>query len=155
MAITDPVAPPGPPLPARLWPWMADRAADRAAPDLIDWAIAAGCFVAFTVPVLFGAGSAHAPGTEATFGALAAAPLIVRRRWPLTVVLVVAAIYVAAALADVAFTPFISNAGPNLAIAVFTAADRSRRRWSLAAAGVAWRCHLGLAPGRHPPASAP
>ena len=137
MPITDTAATPEPPLPARLWPWMADRAADRAAPDLIDWAIAAACFVAFTVPVLLGAGSAHPPGTEAAFGAMAAAPLIVRRRWPLTVVLVLTAIYVAAALADVAFTPFVSNAGPNLAIAVFTAADRSPRRWSLAAAGVA------------------
>jgi signal transduction histidine kinase len=137
MVITDPAATPGPPLLARLWPRMADRHADRDTPDLIDWAIAAGCFAAFTVPVLLGAGSAHSPGTEAAFGAMAAAPLIVRRRWPLAVVLVVAAVYVAAALADVAFTPFISNAGPNLAIAVFTAADRSRRRWSLAAGGVA------------------
>jgi signal transduction histidine kinase len=133
MAITDPAATLGPPLLARLWLQMAGR----AAPELIDWAIAAGCFAAFTVPVLLGAGSVHAPGTEAAFGAMAAAPLIVRRRWPLTVVLVVAAIYVAAALAGVAFTPFISNAGPNLAIAVFTAADRSRRQWSLTAAGVA------------------
>jgi signal transduction histidine kinase len=116
---------------------MADRLADRAAPDLIDWAIAASCFAAFTVPVLFSAGSAHSPGTEAAFGAMAAAPLIVRRRWPVTVVLVVTAVYVAAALAGVAFTPFISNAGPNLAIAVFTVAASCRRRSSLVAAGVA------------------
>lgn len=136
MVITDPAATPGPLL-ARLWPRMADRLADRAAPDLIDWAIAAGCFAAFTVPVLLGAGSAHPHGTDAAFGAMAAAPLIVRRRWPVTVVLVVTAIYVAAALADVTFTPLISNAGPNLAIAVFTAADRSRWQWSLAATGVA------------------
>lgn len=147
MAITDPVGTPGPLL-ARLWPRMAGRLADRAAPDLIDWVIAAGCFAAFTVPVLLGAGSApaHPPGTEAAFGAIAAAPLIVRRRWPVTVVLVVAAVYVAAALADVAFTPFVSNAGPNLAIAVFTAADRSRRRWSLAAAGVAGAATWASAP---------
>jgi signal transduction histidine kinase len=137
MVITDPAATPVPPLLARLRPRMADWLADRAAPDLIDWAIAAGCFAAFTVPVLLGAGSSHSPGTAAAFGALAAAPLIVRRKWPVTVVLVVAAVYVAAALADVAFTPFVSNAGPNLAIAVFTAADRSRRLWSLTAAGVA------------------
>jgi signal transduction histidine kinase len=116
---------------------MADRLADRSAPDLVDWVVAAGCFVAFTVPVLLGAGPDHPHGPEVVFGAVAAAPLVVRRRWPVTVVLVVAAIYVAAALADVAFTPFVSNAGPNLAVAVFTAADRSRRRWSLAAAGVA------------------
>jgi hypothetical protein len=123
--------------PARLLPRMADRLADRPAPDLVDWAIAAVCFAAFTVPVLLGAGPPHPHGPEAVFGAIAAAPLIVRRRWPVTVVLVIAAVYVTAALADAAFTPFVSNAGPNLAIAVFTAADLSRRRWSLAAAGVA------------------
>ena len=153
MVITDQAATPGPPLLARLWPRMADRLADRPAPDLIDGAIAAGCFVAFTVPVLLGAGPAHPAGAEAVFGAMAAAPLIVRRKWPVAVVLVVAAVYVAAALADVAFTPFISNAGPDLAIAVFTAADRSRRLWSLTAAGVAgaatW-ASLPLAIGLHP-----
>jgi len=137
MANTDPASTPGPPLLARLWPRLADRLAHRAVPDLIDVAIAAGCFVAFTVPVLVNGGSSGRPGTEAAFGALAAAPLIFRRKWPVTVVLVVAAVYVAAALADVAFTPFVSNAGPDLAIAVFTAADRSPRRWSLAAAGLA------------------
>jgi signal transduction histidine kinase len=137
MVITDPAATPGPPLLARLWPRMAGQLANRPAPDLVDLAIAAGCFAAFTVPVLLSARSASLPGTEAAFGAMAAAPLIVRRKWPVIVVLVVAAVYVAAALADVAFTPFISNTGPNLAIAVFTAADRSRRQWSLTAAGVA------------------
>jgi signal transduction histidine kinase len=133
MAITDPPDVPGPPLLARLWLRMADR----VAPELIDWAIAVGCFAACTVPVLLGAGSAHRPGVAAAFGAMAAAPLAVRRRWPVTVVLVVAAVYVAAALADVAFTPFVSNAGPNLAIAVFTAADRSRRPRSVTAACLA------------------
>jgi signal transduction histidine kinase len=133
MTITDPAATPGPLLLARLWP----RRADRGAPDLIDWIIAAGCFAAFTGPVLLSAGSGGRLGAEAAFGAMAAAPLIVRRRWPVSVVLAVAAVYVAAALADVAFTPFVSNAGPNLAIAVFTAADRSPRAWSLTAAVVA------------------
>jgi signal transduction histidine kinase len=137
MVITEPDAMPSPPLLARLWPWLASRAGDRAAAGLVDSAIAAGCFVAFTVPVVLGAGSARSAGIEAAFGAVAAVPLIVRRRWPIIVVLAVTATYVAAALAGVAFTPFLSNAGPNLAIAVFTAADLSRRKWSLAAAGVA------------------
>ena len=137
MVINDPAVTPAPPLLARLWPRMAGQLANRPAPDLVDLAIAAGCFAAFTVPVLLGAVSGGRPGIEAAFGMMAAAPLIVRRKWPVTVVLVLAAVYVAAALADVAFTPFVSNAGPNLAIAVFTAADRSRRRWSLTAAGVA------------------
>jgi signal transduction histidine kinase len=137
MMITDPAATPRPPLPARFWPQPAGRLANRAGPDLIDCALAAGCFAAFTVPVLLGVGPAHPPGPEAAFGAMAAAPLIVRRRWPVTVLLVVAAVYVAAALAGVAFTPFVSNAGPNLAIAVFTAAGLGRRPRSLTAAVVA------------------
>ena len=149
MVIRDLSAAPSPPVLARLWQWIADR----AAPDRIDWAIAAGCFAAFTVPVLLGAGSGGRPGTEAAFGALAAAPLIARRRWPATVVLVVAGVYVTAALAGVAFTPFISNAGPNLAIAVFTVADRGRRRWSLTAtvlaAAATWAV-LPLAIHLHP-----
>jgi len=133
VVMTDSAAGPAPSPLARVWPPVARR----AAPDLVDWAVAAGCFAAFTVPVLLGAGRAGPSGAVAAFGAVAAAPLVVRRRWPVTVVLVVAAVYVAAALADVAFTPFISNSGPNLAIAAFTAADRSRPRWSLTAAGVA------------------
>jgi signal transduction histidine kinase len=137
MVITDPAATPRPPLPARLWPQLADRLANRVSPDLMDGALAAACFAAFTVPALLGAGPAHPHGPEAAFGAMAAAPLIVRRRWPVTGLLVVAAVYVAAALADVAFTPFVSNAGPNLAIAVFTAAVWGRRSWSLTAAVVA------------------
>jgi len=133
MVITDEAAAPSPPLLARLW----ERIADLGSPARIEWATAAGCFAAFTVPVLLGAGPGGQPGTQAAFGAMAAAPLIVRRRWPAAVVLVVAAVYVAAALAGVAFTPFISNAGPNLALAVFASAVLSRRRWSLTATLVA------------------
>jgi signal transduction histidine kinase len=137
MVITDPAAPPRPPLVGRLWPPLADRLANRVGPDLMDATLAVGCFAAFTGPVLLGVGPAHPHGPEAAFGALAAAPLIARRRWPVTVVLVIGAVYVAAALANVAFTPFVSNAGPNLAIAVYTAAGRGRRPWSLTAAVVA------------------
>ncbi|MGH3209607.1 MAG: sensor histidine kinase [Trebonia sp.] len=133
--MTDSTIMPEPPLLARGWPWMAERLADRpAGPDLLDWAIAAGCFVAFTVPVLPGEGSATMARSAAGFGVMAAAPLVLRRRWPALVVLVVAVVYVAAALADVAFTPFVSNAGPNLAIAVFTAAVCCRRQRSLTVA---------------------
>lgn len=138
MAMTDSAALPRPPLIVGVWPrltdWLADR---RAEPDLLDWAIAVGCFVTFTVPVLPDAGPAHALGAAAAFGVMAAVPIAARRRWPLLVVLITTAVYVAAALTDVAFTPFISNAGPNLAIAAFTAADRSGRRWSLTVAVVA------------------
>lgn len=107
-------------------------------PGVLDWVIAVGCFAGFTLPVLLdGKPTQHGPGTAAAFGAAAALPLIVRRRWPVPVVVVVAAVYVTATLAGVAFTPIVSNAGPNLAIAVFTAADRCPRRWSVAVAAVA------------------
>lgn len=138
MAITDSAALPRPPLLIGLWPRTADWLAKRGAgPDLLDWGIAAGCLVAFTVPAVPGAASAHALATEAGFALLAAAPLVVRRRWPCLVLLATAAVYVTATLTGVAFTPFVSNAGPNLAVAAFTAADRSRRRWSLTAAAMA------------------
>ncbi|HET7013123.1 MAG TPA: sensor histidine kinase [Streptosporangiaceae bacterium] len=137
MALTDLAATPEPPWLTRLWPQLADRLADRAVPDLIDWAVAAGCFALFTLPVLLGPGAGRSEGLVAAFGAAAAVPLIVRRKWLFAVVLVLTTVYVVAALVPVQFTPFVSNAGPNLAIAVFTIADRSRRRSSLIAAAVA------------------
>ena len=116
-------------------PWFArlsGRLTHRAVPDAIDYLVAAGCFAAFTLPVLAGVASRiGSPPAVAVFGVLAAAPLVVRRKWPVATVVAVAAIYVAATLAGVRFTPFVSNAGPNFAIAVFTAADRSDRRSSL------------------------
>jgi signal transduction histidine kinase len=130
------------------------RLRHRAAPDVIDCAIAAGCFAAFTVPVLAGPASRiGSPLAVTAFGILAAAPLIVRRRWPLVSVALVTAVCVAATLAGVRFTPFVSNGGPDLAIAVFTAADRCARRPSLtaaiAAAAVTWAV-LPLGISLHP-----
>jgi signal transduction histidine kinase len=118
-------------------PWFARLSrsswlARRPAPDVIDGLIAAGCFGGFTLPVLTGLASRiGSPAAVAGFGVLAAAPLIVRRRWPATTVAATGAVYVAATLAGVRFTPWVSNAGPNFAIAVFTAADRRPRRVSL------------------------
>src|ERR1700761_5918016 len=139
MERTAPAAAPGPLVLARVWPRLAARITERgserpAGPDLADWAVAAGCFAACTVPVLLQAGSASHPAAAAALGALAAAPLVIRRRFPVPALLAVVAVYAAAALAGVSFTPFISNAGPNLAVAVFTAADRSSRTRSLSAA---------------------
>ena len=60
-----------------------------------------------------GAGSRPA---IALFSVLASAPLIVRRRWPITTLAVLVAVYASATLLGVQFTPFVSSAGPNLAI---------------------------------------
>jgi signal transduction histidine kinase len=125
------------------------RPGHRGTPDAIDGVIAAACFAGFTLPVLTGLASRiGSPLAVTGFGMLAAAPLIARRRWPAATVAATAAVYVAATLAGVRFTPWVSNAGPNLAIAVFTAADREPRRVSLAVsalAGVATWAVLPLA----------
>jgi len=147
----------GPPAGPASRPWFArlsGRLTHRAVPDAIDYLVAAGCFAAFTLPVLAGVASRiGSPLAVAGFGVLAAAPLVVRRRWPLATVVAVAFVYVAATLAGVRFTPFVSNAGPNFAIAVFTAADRCDRRSSLTATivtGLATWAVLPLGMHLHP-----
>ncbi len=120
---------------------LSARLSRRAAPDLLDVVIAAGCFAALTVPVLAGvATGAGSRGAIAGWGAAAALPLIVRRRWPLTVLAVLVAVYAGSTLAGIQFTAFVSSAGPNLAIAVFTVADRCKRRVSLLGYGLAAVC---------------
>jgi signal transduction histidine kinase len=143
---------PGPGSPGAGAPWFSRLAATlsarvgrRRAPDLPDAAIAAACFAAFTLPVL--AGAADGAGsrlTVAAFGVAAAVPLTVRRRWPLTVLAVLVAVYAGSTLAGIQFTPFVSSAGPNLAIAMFAVADRYERRVSLLAYGLAAVCTWGV-----------
>jgi signal transduction histidine kinase len=141
---------PGAPWFARLGSWLGSR----PAPDALDALIAAGCFAGFTLPVLlvpaWGAGPRWA---IAVLAALAAAPLIARRRQPVPAVAILTGVYVAAALAGIQFTPFVSCAGPNLAVAVFTLADRCPRRVSVpvtaAACVVTWAV-LGPALHLHP-----
>jgi signal transduction histidine kinase len=147
----------GPPAQAAAPPWFArlsDRLTHRSVPDAIDVLIAAACCAVFTLPALAGAvGGTGSRLAVAGFGVLAAAPLVVRRRWPVVTVVAVAVVYIAAALAGVRFTPFVSSAGPNLAIAVFTAADRCDRRSSLTATiltGLAIWAVLPLALRLHP-----
>jgi signal transduction histidine kinase len=123
------------------------RERTRRRPLAVDIAVALGCFLAFTVPTLVGAGSAvgslGALGSRlvvAAVGALAVLPLVGRRRWPVTALAACTVVVAAAALAGIRFTPFVSNAGPVLAIAAFTVADRRERPASLVAvfaAGVA------------------
>lgn len=128
-------APPQPPWHER---WMLRHREDSIGPDAIDIALAVGCFVLFTGPLL--AGVTHGIGSTAQiagFGFAAAVPLVVRRRWPLAVLLAVTVVLCAASLTDVRFTPWVSNTGPVIAVAVLTLADRRPRRESLLATGVA------------------
>ncbi|MEV4280025.1 sensor histidine kinase [Actinoplanes xinjiangensis] len=102
-------------------------------PDLLDIALAAGSFGLFTLPVLL-RGSADDPTAAIlVLGAVAAVPLAVRRAVPVPVLVTVSLVLVVAALADVGFTVFHSNAGPALGIAVLTVADRLPRAVSLRA----------------------
>jgi signal transduction histidine kinase len=142
------------PAPAAGPPWfdrLAGWVARRPAPDWLDVLIAAGCFAGFTLPVLTGVASGAGPGWAiGLLAGLAAAPLITRRVWPVPAALTVTCVYVAATLLGVQFTPFVSSAGPNLAIAIFTVADRCARRRSLltlaVACGATWAV---LGPGIH------
>jgi len=122
-------------------PWFARLAgwlAARRAPDVLDVVIAGTCFAGFTLPVLLGPAAGAGPSwAVALLAGLAAAPLIARRRWPVPAALAVTCVYVAATLASVQFTPFVSSAGPNLAVAIFTVADRCDRRRSVCTAAAA------------------
>ncbi|MFG1927605.1 sensor histidine kinase [Cryptosporangium sp. NPDC048952] len=111
----------------------------RAARDLlVDAGIATASFVFFTGPIVVGVADGIGPTWAiATLGVLAAAPLAVRRRAPITVLVVVSAALVVAALSGVRFTLFVSNAGPALAVAAFTAAERMPRRTAAIAVATA------------------
>ncbi|PXX71162.1 signal transduction histidine kinase [Nocardia tenerifensis] len=126
---------------ARPWHQRLSRFGHRpghAGPDAIDLAIAVGCFAVFTLPVLLGAvsGAGSTPAIAA-LGAAAVIPLIVRRRWPLAVLIAVAVVLCLAALLGVRFTPWVSNTGPAFGVAVLTMADLRSRRESLWATGLA------------------
>jgi signal transduction histidine kinase len=150
----DPGASIGTPWFARLTARLSAALRDRRTPDLLDVLIAAGCWVAFSGPVLAGlaSGSGSRP-VIALFSVMAAAPLIVRRRWPITTLAILVGVYACSTLLGVQFTPFVSSASPNLAIAIFTVADRYDRRTSLLAYGLAAVCTwavLGLGIYLHP-----
>ncbi|HLL65754.1 MAG TPA: histidine kinase [Micromonosporaceae bacterium] len=104
---------------------------DLPLPDLPDLALAFGSFTLFTIPALV-LDPGHGPtAAAAVLGAAAALPLLARRAAPVPALVAVSLALVVAALADVRFTPFLSNAGPALGIAVFTVADRLPRSTSL------------------------
>ncbi|MGO3327486.1 sensor histidine kinase [Gordonia sp. (in: high G+C Gram-positive bacteria)] len=122
-------------------PWLVrteTRLGTERAAMLVDLVIAIGCFAVFTGPVLSGVADRHgSPAAQAVFGALAAAPLILRRNRPIAVLVCVTVVLVAAVLAGVQFTPFVSDAGPVFPIAVYTVAVRYRRSVSVPVSGAA------------------
>src|ERR1700753_3505648 len=106
MERTAPAAAPGPLVLARVWPRLAARITERgserpAGPDLADWAVAAGGCAASTAPRVLQAGAASHPAAAAALGALAAAPLVIRRRFPVPALLAVIAVYAGAAVTGV------------------------------------------------------
>ncbi|MCK9895957.1 histidine kinase [Frankia sp. AgB32] len=109
----------------------------------MDVVLAAVSFAAFTLPGAVGVAIGSGPATYGStthvvlFGALAVAPLIMRRRWPLAALVGVSAVECSAALLGVRFTPFVSNAGPAMPLAFFAVADRCPRRTSLLWCGAA------------------
>lgn len=145
---------PGAPWFSRVSAAFRNRFRARRTPDVIDVLIAVGCFAAFSGPVLTGLATGAGPRPAiVTFSVLASAPLIVRRRWPIATLAVLVIVYASSSLLGVQFTPFVSSAGPNLAIAIFTVADRYDRRTSLLAYAVGalatWGA-LGLGIYLHP-----
>ncbi|WP_227997832.1 sensor histidine kinase [Nocardia australiensis] len=140
MAITsfaEQTVPPTPP------PWhqrlvTVRRRSDTDRPDGIDIGIAVGCFLMCTLPILVGLISGiGATPVIAILGVAVVAPLIVRRWWPVAALVGVSVVLCLSSLAGVRFTPWVSNAGPAIAVAVFTLAYRRPRRESLFVTGVA------------------
>lgn len=125
---------------SRLPSWRPSRRDRVGAGDVV---LAAVSFAAFTLPGAAGVTIGSGPDTYGStthvvlFGALAVAPLVVRRRWPVAALVGVTAVECAATLLGVRFTPFVSNAGPVMALAVFVVADRCPRRRSLFWCGAA------------------
>jgi len=97
----------------------------------VDVAVAVVAFVLLTVPALH-----HGPVGALAFGAATTLPIAVRRRWPLPVLAVIVATTAIGTAAGVEFTPFVSNTGVGVGLAMYTVAERLGRRTSLAALAV-------------------
>lgn len=114
---------------------LPDVSLSPAAWRRIDGVVAVALLVGLTSPALL----THddPPLAVLALGAGATLPIAVRRRWPVAVLVVVVACTVAADLLGIRFSPFGSNAGPSVGLAIYTVAERLDRRFSVAAlAGV-------------------
>ena len=102
----------------------------------VDAAVAVVLLVGSIAPVSLGQPPNDDPPLALlAFGAGTSLPLAVRRRRPVTVLVIVVACTVAAALLGIRFTPFGSNAGPAIGLAMYTVAERFPRKISLGALG--------------------
>jgi signal transduction histidine kinase len=102
--------------------------------ERIDAVVAITAFVALTAPAL--AQGDSSAGAIVGFGAATTLPLAARRRRPLEVLAVVGAATAVGTAAGVHFTPFGSNLGVGVALAMYTVAVRLGRRLSLGALAV-------------------
>ena len=121
-----------PPLPERLL--LRLGAVTPTGWQVVDVVVAGVAFVGLTLPALLGYPSSDgAPAAVVLFGAATTLPIAVRRRWPLGVLVVVTAAAAIGTIAGVRFTPFASNAGPAVGLAMYVVAERLPRRTSLTA----------------------
>jgi len=104
----------------------------------VDRVVAVVTFGALTVPAALGVPTHEGhPAAALALGAAASLPIAVRRRWPVPVLAVVTVATIAALLLGVRTTPFVSNAGPAVGLAMYTVASRARSQGeSLAALGL-------------------
>lgn len=103
----------------------------------VDTVVALALLVGLTGPELLDRSvNGDPPLAILALGAGASLPLAVRRKWPRTVLAITVTCAVAASLLDVGYTPFGSNAGPAVGVAMYTVADRLSRRVSVTALAV-------------------
>ena len=108
-------------------------------PDRVDIALAASVLVlgpGIAIPTGRVVPAAH-PWVALLAGVVVAAVLLWRRRHPEVVTLVTAGLLAVAPLVGVRFTPWVSNAGPALAVAVFSLAALRPRSRSIPVAAAA------------------
>jgi signal transduction histidine kinase len=152
---TDPGSEAGPRVPPveRALAWLRARAPRDWV--LVDVAVAVLSFVGLTLPVLLGVPSRDGhPLASLALGAASTLPIAVRRRWPVPVLAVVVASVTASLVLGVRTTPFASNAGPGVALALYTAAVRTprfdTRLWLLGGTCAPIGAGYGLAMWLHP-----
>ena len=103
----------------------------------VDTVVAVALLVGLTGPEFLGHPlNDDPPLAILALGVGASLPLAFRRKRPMSVLAITVTCAVAASLLGVGYTPFGSNAGPAVGVAMYTVADRLSRRVSLGALAV-------------------